>query len=541
MLGTMSNRRRTRPARKDVVTARAQSSAPSSAQSSAQSDGQLDEDPGFCDCPACTAEAAAPVLFEMLIGDDDPPRDPVVAECGMAMLLTLGQTAGTDHAEWCDEILADLVEAGTTQAAGMIAALASLSEGPARAGALAAIANGPGLPDWARELVEPLTAVRCLRLEDKDEDVWALAAEFSRGDKRHAFVLLTEPDECGAAADLVVCEPDELPTWLKSVKQTASDQHYRLKEIALDPAGFRAEAEAAMAERRAHDAYDLIDDDPYVDDDYTIRDEGEAPEADAQVDPDPAGGQLELDLGLDFDDTLGDWADEPPEDLSYYTLLPVFQARLKLLPRAGQTQAAATGEQAPAAQLAPGARATGQVMRLRIDIKGSKPPIWRRLEVPADLTLARLHDVIQTSFGWTDSHLHVFETGRGQFGMPDSSLGISSDARVTLDRVVAQAGDKISYTYDFGDDWQHVIKVEQVLPPEPGVAYPRCTGGRRAGPPEDCGGIWGYEWLLDVIADPAHEEHRERLDWLGIDNARQFHPEAFDPDGLSKALSARSG
>src|SRR5262249_26380072 len=183
----------------------------------------------------------------------------------------------------------------------------------------------------------------------------------------------------------------------------------------------------------------------------------------------------------------------------------------------------------------------GESTRLRVALKGGGPPVWRRLEVPADLTLARLHDVLQTSFGWTDVHLHMFETGRGRFGRPDGSLGFSSYARATLDSVVARAGDKISYTYDFGDDWHHVIKVEQVMPSEPGITYPRCTGGRRACPPEDCGGIWGYAWLLEVLANPAHEEHAERLGWLGLEHASQFDPEAFDPDQVSKALSARFG
>src|SRR5262249_20826704 len=159
---------------------------------------------------------------------------------------------------------------------------------------------------------------------------------------------------------------------------------------------------------------------------------------------------------------------------------------------------------------------TGPIFRLRVDIKGARPPIWRRLEVPADITLARLHNVLQTAFGWSDDHLHVFETSSGRYGQPSKDLAHRSDARGRLDQVAAQAGDKITYTYDFGDDWEHVITVEQVLAREPAVVYPRCTGGRRAGPPEDCGGIWGYDWLVAVLADPAHEEHGDRLDWLGL-------------------------
>jgi hypothetical protein len=331
----MSNRRRLHQASEDIAI-RAQSNG------HVKSDPGHDEDHDSCDCPACIAEDTAPVLFDMLIGDTDPVADPIEAECGMAMLLTMGYTAGVDHDEWHDVVLADLVEAGTTQAAGMMAALVSLSEGRARADALTAIAEGPSLPEWAKELIEPVTAVRCLRLQDRDGDVWALAAEFSRGDERHAFVLLTEPNECGAAVDLVACGADELPSWLKSVKRTASDEHYELKEIALDPGEFREQAEAAIEERHSHDAYDLIDDEDFDDEDFDEEDfdDEEDSEGDEDFDgedddfiDDIKAGELSVAYGSDLDIELGDMPDELPDDLGYYTLLPVFQARLRMLPQ----------------------------------------------------------------------------------------------------------------------------------------------------------------------------------------------------------------
>src|SRR5215469_10206458 len=131
MLGAMSNRRRIHPASEDIAI-RAQSNG------HVTSDPGHDEDDDACDCPACIAEDTAPVLFNMLIGDEDPVGDPIEAECGMAMLLTMGEAAGVEHDEWHDVVLADLTEAGTTQAAGMMAALASLSEGQARADTLTA-------------------------------------------------------------------------------------------------------------------------------------------------------------------------------------------------------------------------------------------------------------------------------------------------------------------------------------------------------------------------------------------------------------------
>jgi Plasmid pRiA4b ORF-3-like protein len=97
-----------------------------------------------------------------------------------------------------------------------------------------------------------------------------------------------------------------------------------------------------------------------------------------------------------------------------------------------------------------------------------------------------------------------------------------------LRQTAPRAGDRLRYTYDFGDDWEHDILVEAVTAAEPGAAYPRCITGRRACPPEDCGGIWGYEELLEILGDPGHDEHDERLEWLGLDSADEFDPAAFD-------------
>jgi hypothetical protein len=88
------------------------------------------------------------------------------------------------------------------------------------------------------------------------------------------------------------------------------------------------------------------------------------------------------------------------------------------------------------------------------------------------------------------------------------------------------------YEYDFGDGWEHGIQLEKIVGPEPGVHYPRCLAGRRACPPEDCGGVWGYAELLEILADPRHPEHAERLEWLG----GPIDPEAFDPDEVNNLL-----
>ncbi|MFC4337356.1 plasmid pRiA4b ORF-3 family protein [Salininema proteolyticum] len=130
------------------------------------------------------------------------------------------------------------------------------------------------------------------------------------------------------------------------------------------------------------------------------------------------------------------------------------------------------------------------VYRLRIDIKGAKPPIWRRLEVMADASLADLHSLIRTVFDWHGHHLYDFETPCGRFADPDEDLGFTGDdADVSLDQVLAATGDKITYTYDFGDDWEHVVKLEKIDDPSGGTQYPRCTKVHLAAPREDSGGV----------------------------------------------------
>lgn len=177
------------------------------------------------------------------------------------------------------------------------------------------------------------------------------------------------------------------------------------------------------------------------------------------------------------------------------------------------------------------------VHQIKVTLAGSRPPIWRRLAVPSRITLRALHDVLQAAFGWEDYHMWVFENKLGRYGVADRELNIASATAKRLDRVVPAEGDRLSYIYDFGDNWEHAIVVEAVTPPEAGLAYPRCLTGRRACPPEDSGGVWGYDYLLEVLADPKHEEHEDWLEWLGLDSADQFDPAAFDLTRTNAALA----
>jgi hypothetical protein len=209
------------------------------------------------------------------------------------------------------------------------------------------------------------------------------------------------------------------------------------------------------------------------------------------------------------------------EDLTQY--FELLRSRVALL-----GEAAAAGK--PSA-------ATGKVHRVKVTLRGSKPPIWRRLEVPSAATLDQLHEIIQRAFGWDGSHLWAFETWAGTYGIPDPELGHRSAMSATLADLAKRKGSRLCYVYDFGDDWVHDIEVEGVLPAEPGVAYPRCVTGRRACPPEDCGGIWGYARLLEVLADPSHEEHEDLLQLIGLESPEQFDPAAFGRTDIDEALA----
>jgi hypothetical protein len=170
--------------------------------------------------------------------------------------------------------------------------------------------------------------------------------------------------------------------------------------------------------------------------------------------------------------------------------------------------------------------------QLKVVLKHTKPPVWRRIQVPGSTTLASLHAVIQVAMGWTNSHLHQFEIKQRSYGEIDDDApeALLEAADFTLAEVV-DAGDRFDYLYDFGDDWSHAVTVEKVLPADPqGV---RCLAGKRNCPPEDVGGPWGFEEFLKAYGDPAHPEHTKYREWLGDG----YEPTAFDLDEVNAELA----
>lgn len=177
----------------------------------------------------------------------------------------------------------------------------------------------------------------------------------------------------------------------------------------------------------------------------------------------------------------------------------------------------------------------GGLYQLLIILRDSNPLIWRRIQVSGATTLARLHQVLQVVMGWQESHLHQFIKGERHYGMPDidDELPLLDERRFKLSQLVVEAGDSLIYEYDFGDSWTHHLVLEYAWPSaSASVRSAVCLGGARACPPEDCGGMSGYEELLTVLADPTHPEHDHFRAWAGED----FDPEAFSLDAVNAEL-----
>ena len=177
----------------------------------------------------------------------------------------------------------------------------------------------------------------------------------------------------------------------------------------------------------------------------------------------------------------------------------------------------------------------GKALQLKITLVGSKPPIWRRVLVHESFTLADLHVVIQIVMGWENSHLHDFEMGGERFTEfeEDIQSGARDSTSVTLRNLgLNSKGRTVTYNYDFGDGWRHKVVVESSRPAEDSALLPVCVTGRRACPPEDSGGVHGYEYLLEAVSDAKHRDHDELSEWLDPD----FDPEAFDVDRVNRDL-----
>ncbi|MFY9779186.1 MAG: plasmid pRiA4b ORF-3 family protein [Candidatus Baltobacteraceae bacterium] len=174
------------------------------------------------------------------------------------------------------------------------------------------------------------------------------------------------------------------------------------------------------------------------------------------------------------------------------------------------------------------------VHRLRIALRGVRPPVWRRLEVPSDTKLPALNQILQAAMGWMDMHLHAFRVRGVSYGVPDPDFpcDMRDERRVTLGEIAPRPKSRFVFEYDFGDGWEHDVTVEAIEEAKPGFRYPCCLAGKYACPPEDCGGPSGYEEMLEALHEPAHEEHMTWTRWAG-----DFDPDEFNLEEVDAALA----
>jgi len=173
--------------------------------------------------------------------------------------------------------------------------------------------------------------------------------------------------------------------------------------------------------------------------------------------------------------------------------------------------------------------------QLKISLRDTKPPIWRRFLIDSSVALPKFHQVIQIVMGWTDSHMHQFIAGNRCYGMPDPDFGfeeILDENKYRLNQLLKKEKESIHYQYDFGDGWEHKITLEKILPFDTETLLPVCIKAKGACPPEDIGGVWGYYDFLEALDDPDHPEHEESKEWVGGD----FDPDVYDIKEVNELL-----
>ncbi len=178
------------------------------------------------------------------------------------------------------------------------------------------------------------------------------------------------------------------------------------------------------------------------------------------------------------------------------------------------------------------------IYQIKVSLRDIRPPIWRRIQVRGNTTLYKIHKILQVVMGWEGYHLHEFEIDGESYGPPQEEFadpfGFSeplNEKKVKLSEVIHAEKVRFLYTYDFGDNWRHELLVEKILPAEKRQQYAVCLKGKRACPPEDCGGVWGYQDLLEARKHSDDPKCQELLEWAG-----EFDPEEFDLDEINSYL-----
>jgi hypothetical protein len=183
------------------------------------------------------------------------------------------------------------------------------------------------------------------------------------------------------------------------------------------------------------------------------------------------------------------------------------------------------------------AQFTALQAQLRIELREVQPRVWRRILVPENITLSKLHVALNWAMGWHGGHLHEYEIARQRYGIPDPDWpdgGMTDERRIRLKPMLTDGLRRFRYIYDLGDYWEHDVTVEDLIVPTASTPAVRCLAGENACPPEDVGSAAGYAEFLAAIADPAHEDHDTMLQWIG----GSFDPAAFDLDAVNARLAS---
>lgn len=174
--------------------------------------------------------------------------------------------------------------------------------------------------------------------------------------------------------------------------------------------------------------------------------------------------------------------------------------------------------------------------QIYIELQEIEPKIWRRIELNPNIFLDDFHRIVQTAMGWTNSHLHEFVAGRRRFAPAEFEVERAVDSRrFKLTDILNLERPMITYEYDFGDGWMHTIKLEKINLLDKKLSNPVCISGARCCPPEDVGGISGYQQMLEVLKDPDNDEYESYKEWLGY----IYDPEYLNPEDITKSLSKK--
>jgi hypothetical protein len=458
------------------------------------------------------AAAAAKLLDDALAACAEFATWPTANEAEAGGFSVLGPLLLNPEAEPLLLQMIDTVVAepgpGTVTFLGVLASLGSEhTEARERAanGVETLRAGGAPAPPWIDVLTSDIEGIECRRISHPELDLVMLTAEWTRGAVREgATVLLDDGDDTVQAGVGSAEEAAEVAA--SFVTEVEHELGVELKPLAVSPGAFREEARDPV-----HAFVDETVEDFGDGGGLTDLEEGEFTDFIGAV-------MLRLKLGrfpepTEADEATVDGFYQPPafEDLE----IAIDRIAQELFGIGGPVEYLTTRpprpELPPARELGSG---PAPVYRLRVDLRHAKPPIWRRLEIAGDATLETLHEVLQIAFDWDNTHMNCFTTEYGEYGA-SSFFGVGDSfedaAKATVEQVLGGVGDKISYMYDFGDGHDHLIKVEAIVDPVPGAAYPRCTGGRRIAPIEDTGGFGLWSEQIEALADPRHEHHEDAL------------------------------